>query len=840
MEDKLNCPQCKTENDSSASQCVHCSFHFISNSLDSSSESDWLSFLRGAEEDKPIDETQLLNNIDILPESLESDVEESPDWLKRIREIKQTDNEFNKLESRKTIDLHSSSSTDNDDLIKSLRDEENQSEEKTADWISDFRNAQDPIEEGTASENGQGEVSEDDSASTLSTLDEIKKNWQNEFPSSFNPDDDANVFPAEEFPDWLSKNISNLSEKDEILDDSDIPEWLSPVKDEPLEGDSESIEPSDLPDWLSKENFLANEETKSSSEPESATESEELFEFLKEISPGKAQQVINESISEDDSIMSIEDTYDSVLLFNRLDISQDKETDDDLTSDNNQQDKLESNQDNIDKEQSQVETPAFIFDDSELKSLSVSPFIGVDENEDWLNSPDLTDSIDNRNDDEYLDQENAEVVQESNESFSPFKLDDLPDWLEHVNLEDKEVAPFQSIEEEEISDASDEPDIAKGNLPEWLKAIRPVEAVSPEPPKQKSQRTIEQSGPLAGFRGLLSSENVTKTYSAPPAYSASINVTDKQKAHLKILEEIIFPTLQTNAAKKKPKSFLHQLETYLIPIFLLLIVIYSSFIDHSDITFPQNLPPEAVRFHTLATGYLNRNQLPSHVLVIFETDASSYPEMNLISKAFFENLFINNHWVTSISTNPNGVLVSEKILSNVHLKVPSYNFEERNTNLGYLPGYGLGIQSFLVNPRETSPGNDFNINVWNKAPLSEINSIKDFDMIVLLTDNSENAKLWIEQINLLVDDADLLLISTTKASPLIQPYLRTNQVDGMVSGMMGGLAFNFLSQNETNDLGRYWAINQLIAMLFVFFLMAGGVISIFNKAMSSENSEKNK
>jgi len=837
MTKKIYCPQCETENDSSASQCIHCGYHFISNSLDSSSESDWLSFLRG-DEDKPTDETEFRDDTEDFPEPLESDNQDSPEWLKRIREIKQADSEFDNMESRQSADLHSPTSTTNDDLIRSLREEEVQPEEETSDWLSEYRNAQGPNEEEETLENEPSKLPEADSSDTLSTLEEIKKNWQIEFPASHDPEDDINVLPAEEFPDWLSKNISDVSEKDEILDDSDIPDWLSPVQSEPIEGDTESREPFDLPDWLSKENFLVDEDPNSNSESDSNTQSEELFEFLKEINPGKAQLIVDEPNSEDDSNMSIEDTYDSVLLFNRLEMLPDKEPNEKSTSENIQADQLELNQDNIEKDQKDVEKPAFIFDDSELKSLSVSPFIGVDDNEDWLNIPETPSTEEKEIDDDYRVQENEEEIERLDESFSPFNLDDLPDWLENVNLEDKEAASLQSFEDEKISDSSEEPEIEKGNLPEWLKAIRPVEAVSPQLSKQKSKKKIEQSGPLAGFRGVLSSENITKNYLPPPAYSTSINVTDKQKAHLKILEEIISPTQQTNAVKKKPKSFFHQLENYLIPIFLFLIVIYSSFIDHSDINFPQIMPPEAIRFHALTTGYLNRNQLPSHVLIIFETDAGSYPEMNLISKAFFENLFINNHWVTSISTNPNAVLVSEKILNNVHLKVPSYNFEERNINLGYLPGYGIGIQSFLINPRETSPGIDFNIDVWGKAPLSEINSVKDFDMIVLLTDNSENAKLWIEQINLLVEEPNLVLISTTKASPLIQPYLRTNQVDGMLSGMMGGLAFNVLSQTETNDIGRYWAINQLIVMLFVFFLLAGGVISIFNKAFSSEHSEK--
>jgi hypothetical protein len=356
----------------------------------------------------------------------------------------------------------------------------------------------------------------------------------------------------------------------------------------------------------------------------------------------------------------------------------------------------------------------------------------------------------------------------------------------------------------------------------------------------KSQKIIEKSGPLAGLQDVLTSESITKTYSPPPAYSVTIDVTDKQKSHVRILEEIISPVVQFNKSKKKSKTILHRMEFILIPAFLLLIITYSLFVDHTNLKFPEILPAEAVRFHNLATGYLNRNQSPSHVLVVFETEASSYPEINLISVGFFENLFLNNHWVTSIATNPNGVLVSERILRDSYLNVPSYNFEERNTNLGYLPGYGIGIQAFLSNPKTTSPGIDLNLNIWEKPPLSEINTINDFDMIVLVTDNSENAKLWIEQINLLVPDSDLLLISSAKASPLLQPYLQTNQIDGMLSGIIGGLAFNLLSQSEMNNIGRYWAILQLGAIVFVFYILAGGVISIFKKALTSDNIEKNK
>ncbi|MBE0686456.1 MAG: hypothetical protein IH585_10690 [Anaerolineaceae bacterium] len=841
MTDKINCPQCNAENDISAIKCINCGFDLLSNSLNSSSEPDWLALLRDSKDEELSDESNSPDTNGNISDLNDHSDEDSPDWLNRIREIKQVDDEFAKIETGKTEELHPSSSADNSDLVQFLREKEKNHDESSNDWLADFRNFHEPVDDESIFSLGKDdEDREEEIPIQPPKIDDIKKDWQIEFPNHLDIENEENITPAEEFPDWLSKNISNKSEKDEVFDDSEMPNWLMPDQEVPAEEASNPIEPYNLPDWLSKANFLVDEESKDNSELESFNGTENLPAWIEEINQKKEKKLIDESISEEGSDQEVEDSYDSVLLFNKLDISADSKSEDDSEPDEFESELTELVQEISALEKYQPEEPAFILEDSELKSLSVNPFIGIDESEDWIDNIQFPVSSDDKDKVDSYHQEVIPGKDPSDQHVLPFKFDNVPDWLENIDFDYDEIDSLQSVEEEKISNSSEMDGIEKGKLPEWLKSIRPIEVVSPDLSRLKSQKKIEKSGPLAGLQGVLTSETVTKTYSPPPAYSVTINVTDKQKAHLRILEEIISPVVQINESKKKSKSLLHKMEVFLIPVFLLFIITYSLFIDHSNLKFPENLPADAVRFHNLATGYLNRNQEPSHVLVIFETDASSYPEMNLISEGFFENLFINNHWVTSIATNPNGVLVSEKILRNIHLTVPSYNFEERNTNLGYLPGYGIGIQAFLSNPKTTSPGMDLNLKIWEKPPLSEINTINDFDMIVLVTDNSENAKLWIEQINLLVTDSDLLLISSAKASPLLQPYLQTNQIDGMLSGVMGGLAFNLLSQSATNIIGKYWAIIQLVVIVFVFFILAGGVITIFNKASLSEIIEKNK
>ena len=80
MTEIINCPQCNTENDFSASKCVNCGFNLRSNSSDSNSEPDWLSFLRDAEDEIRSVETNLSDPNENFSELNESSDEEAPDW----------------------------------------------------------------------------------------------------------------------------------------------------------------------------------------------------------------------------------------------------------------------------------------------------------------------------------------------------------------------------------------------------------------------------------------------------------------------------------------------------------------------------------------------------------------------------------------------------------------------------------------------------------------------------------------------------------------------------------------------------------------------------------------
>ena len=822
MTDKNNCPQCNNENKPSAKFCKNCGFEFPMDKSDSSSDTDWLSFLRQSDDESGLNLISLEGVDKEINKRDDDDTQEVPDWLNRIREIKQTEDEFTKIHSGEL----SSNEIENADLINTLREEEKSAEKNSEDWLTKFR-AISPSQENDQIDEAESEQNSIDESSPISSsLDEIKNVWQKEFPVLHENIENSEIEPADELPEWLNKTIFDNPEKSEKEVDSEMPNWLTHDQETAAEEILKSNEPINIPDWLSQSNFLVED----ASEPEpSDDQSESLPVWIKEIDKHKTNQKPAGDIEDSELSSTSNGEFDSVLLFNKLDMfPKDSDEENEKQDDHQYLSESTSKEINIENEKGSTTKPAFIFDDKELNNIPTQPFIGFDESSEWFDQ-NLLENEEEKSKEDEIEDENAHQT-------SPFVFDNIPDWLENVNFNFDDIEPTETTNDEKISNSTPIDNIPKAELPEWLKSIRPIEVVSPEISRLRSQKIIEKSGPLAGLQGALSSEKVTKTYSAPPVYSVSNNITDKQRAHIKILEEIISPSIIIESTGKTKNTLFQRFTTQLIPIFLLLIVLSSLFLDHSGQKFPELLSADSVRFFNLSTGYLNRNQTPGNVLVVFETDASSFPEMSLITSGFFENLFMNNHWITVISTNPTGVLVTDEIINNSRLKVPSYNFSERIINLGYLPGNAIGIQSFLTNPETTLPESLSNPNIWNEPPLSDMNSILDFDLIVLVSDNSDNAKLWIEQVDFLIPDVGFLLISTTQASPLLQPYLRSNQIDGMISGISGALAFNLLSNSESNVLDRYWAIIQIVVITFIVFLLTGGVISIFRNTLSANSS----
>ena len=812
MEDFILCPQCNFENPLFSTQCENCGFSFNDQLQDK--QDNWLDSLRQTGELIEPENVSEKSNDGNIDDNQSSD--ETPDWLKRIQNFQTSDEESKEIEPDVSLP----------DVVKEESVQENEKTEEL-DWLKEFRTISESEEESAAVELSSAESEEsqpdDDSSTPLLSIDEIKQNWQKEFPNLNNNVEENEISPAEDLPDWLNKNISDILSSEE---DDNIPNEVSENEESVTPEPSSSHKSNELPKWLTGSTKQSIDELNIDNDKEEQSIPVWLREINQKLDEGKSQQPEDET----------ENIGDSELLFNKLEMYPESEKDGLIDEESQTLDIEEKEQ------ESQSSPSALVFENDEIDQFSVKPFTTNSEDfeESYILSGYDSEGIDEESEDyELSDEEDREEKQLQS---SPFSFDEIPDWLEKIDLNytEGEIDGIERKTGEVISetDNTQEQDIQKANLPEWLKALRPIEVVTPKISNLKSQKRIESAGPLAGFKGVLSTEQVTKSYTTPPTYSVKIKLTDKQKIHAKLLDEIISPDISLGLKAPSKRVVFSTLPSLLIPLLFLTIVVITQFLNISNAKTSDYFPAETVRFHNLITGYLNQNQEAGNLLVINEVDASAYPEINLISGGIFENLFVNNHWITAISTNPNGVIVADNILSSAKEKVPSFNYSERVINLGYLPGNYLGIQSFLSNPQLTMPIDINKNNAWESSYLSNIDSINDFDLILLISDNSDNAKLWVEQVNLLAPEVGLLLISTTQSIPLMQPYVKSNQIDGMVGGLSGGLAFNLLANNDTNEISRYSSFVQIVAIFFIGLLVSGGLASFLKKIIPFSSKEK--
>ncbi len=333
-------------------------------------------------------------------------------------------------------------------------------------------------------------------------------------------------------------------------------------------------------------------------------------------------------------------------------------------------------------------------------------------------------------------EETPETSEETSETpitpFTPFSAEELPAWLSEESLEppvvepvnkpafvfdetgefaepvepedhpfsDEEMPEWLASGEEAEADAAGTPaegaEIAPAQVPGWLEAMRPVEAVAPGGTAVDDSHT-EKFGPLAGIQGTLPSEGIAGQYRKPPVYSIRLHVSDKQRAHATILEESIADESKPSEVRPQRKGVSQVLLRLLIAIILIGILLFSGALNRAE---PTGSDP--------SFGYINFRTQVDHfadgapVLVAFEYNPAYSAEMRLAASGVLEQLMRRNARITAISTTPAGPVLADALLTEVADTAGVTNTSDRIVNLGYLAGGTLSLQQFAISPQEVT------------------------------------------------------------------------------------------------------------------------------------------
>jgi hypothetical protein len=164
-------------------------------------------------------------------------------------------------------------------------------------------------------------------------------------------------------------------------------------------------------------------------------------------------------------------------------------------------------------------------------------------------------------------------------------------------------------------------------------------------------------------------------------------------------------------------------------------------------------------------------------------------------------------------------------MTNTNINQPSadglgYNAGEHYFNLGYLPGGAAGVLEFIEAPQVAMPS-------------SGAASLSDYSAIVVLTDHAESGRVWVEQLqnhkqaDLALASQPLLMVSTAQAAPLLQPYVSSGQITGMINGLPDAVRYEFINNSRPGIARAYWDTFGLGLMFAIAAITLGSLWSLF-------------
>lgn len=396
----------------------------------------------------------------------------------------------------------------------------------------------------------------------------------------------------------------------------------------------------------------------------------------------------------------------------------------------------------------------------------------------------------------------------SNQEVDSLFSTEMPDWLSQPEPGTAESVPQQG----EVPSAASDESLAPVDLPSWVQAMRPVEAVISETTPGSTDQPAETEGPLAGLPGVIPIAPIGSSR-RPKAVSLKLQVSDEQQASAALLEQIL--GTETSPRKLITSSFVAPQQWLRWALTGLFLIVLSAviFLRSQSIPVSADLPVEVGNI----TGAVMNIPAGAKVLVVVDYEPSLAGEMEAISGPVLHQMLLLSHPNFSfIATSPNGPALIERLMSNPKINEAGSQY----LNLGYLPGGATGVLGFMESPRQV---NSF----------ADVQSFSEYSAFVILSDHAESGRIWVEQlqnqkqIDLTLANKPLLMVASAQAGPLLQPYVLSGQITGMISGISEAARYEFINNSRPGIARSYWDTFGIGLMMSIALIIAGSLWSLF-------------
>jgi hypothetical protein len=234
-------------------------------------------------------------------------------------------------------------------------------------------------------------------------------------------------------------------------------------------------------------------------------------------------------------------------------------------------------------------------------------------------------------------------------------------------------------------------------------------------------------------------------------------------------------------------------------------------------------PIETTENARLVHDLVDSTPAGSKVIISFDYDPASMPELHPMGMAVMKHCFDKNIKVIISALWPMGVLMAEDIFDKLQKDYPDIVYGRDYINLGYKAGGIVTIQAMGKNFREVFPKD------MNGTPLDELpimDGIKNFDnigFVFALSAGDPGIKQWVQ----VAHDTYSVSVSggvTGVSAPAILPYVNEQkQLHGLLAGLKAAAEYESLIQKPGTATKGMDA--QSIAHLIIIIFIAIGNIN---------------
>jgi hypothetical protein len=102
-----------------------------------------------------------------------------------------------------------------------------------------------------------------------------------------------------------------------------------------------------------------------------------------------------------------------------------------------------------------------------------------------------------------------------------------------------------------------------------------------------------------------------------------------------------------------------------------------------------------------------------------------------------------------------------------------------------------------------------------------------------MTDHAESGRVWVEQlqnrkqIDPALADQPLLMVASAQAGPLLQPYVSSRQISGMISGLAEAARYDAARGVVPGTVRSYWDTFGIGLAMSIALIIIGSLWSVF-------------